>query len=69
MLEHGKAYPVDDMIDRHKAQLGQSSMTQQRNKIFEREFEEQKLRAMGYSDQQIKMSMKSPKMRIQESKE
>ena len=57
------------MIERHKAQLGQNASAKGRSKTFEKEDEEQRLRDMGFSEQQIMMSMKSPKMRIQESKE
>ena len=43
------------MIERHKAQLGQNASAKGRSKTFEKEDEEQRLRDMGFSEQQIMM--------------
>ena len=37
MLNRGKQYPVDEMIEKHKALLGQTSAAKEKGQIFERE--------------------------------
>ena len=50
MLNRGKQYPVDEMIEKHKALLGQTSAAKEKGQIFEREQEEDRLRSIGYSE-------------------
>ena len=67
MLKDFDSFPVDDMIEKHKISLGQATVPKELaelNKCWEKEDQEEELRARGISEQQIKMIMKSPRMRI-----
>ena len=59
---------VDDMIELHKKILGeQSTAGQFRKKAFNRAELEQQMIDEGYTEYEISILMKSPRMRIQEA--
>ena len=67
MLNDFESFPIDEMIERHKSILGQATVPKELadlNKCWEKEDEEERLRSQGIPEQQIKMIMKSPRMRI-----
>jgi len=68
--DYHKHSNVNDMIESHKKILGeQSTAGQFRKKTFNREELEEQMRKEGFTDYEIGVLMKSPRMRIREAEE
>jgi len=70
LRDYHKHSNVNDMIENHKKILGeQSTAGQFRKKTFNREELEEQMRKEGFTDYEIGVLMKSPRMRIREAEE
>ena len=70
LQEHSRCADVDGMIEEHKIILGENATAGQfKKKIFDRKEHIENLKKEGWTDYEIGILMKSPKMRIKEAAE